>query len=99
MPPLHQTHHPARVQLCCVLKLRSPVLLLSCSFTFTIPLHSLSCRRAPKGIAAVCGGSVTSMRLPRVRAEEVGFGAQGRRLGMPQRPNWRGVVRGWGGVG
>lgn len=37
------------------------------------------------------------MRLPRVRAEEVGFGEQGRRLGMPQRPNWRGVVRGRGG--
>ena len=35
---------------------------------------------------------VEAMRLPRVREEEVGFGEEGRRLGMPKRPAWRGVV-------
>jgi hypothetical protein len=32
-------------------------------------------------------------RLPRIAPTEVGFGEEGRKLGMPKRPAWRGVVR------
>lgn len=42
------------------------------------------------GVRAVCGVDV--MRLPRVREEDVGFSEEGRQLGMPKRPRWRGVV-------
>lgn len=32
------------------------------------------------------------MRLPRCDPREVGFTPEGRSLGMPKRPSWRGVI-------
>ncbi|GFR47468.1 hypothetical protein Agub_g9196, partial [Astrephomene gubernaculifera] len=63
-----------------------------------LPLRYVAMEELPEGdvpesIRSVCGPAVCSMRLPRVRCEEVGFTREGRGLGMPVRPAWRGVVR------
>ncbi|GIL51295.1 hypothetical protein Vafri_7319 [Volvox africanus] len=57
------------------------------------PMVELPRGDVPESIRAVCGDDMDVMRLPRVREDEVGFTEEGRRLGMPKRPHWRGVVR------
>ncbi|KXZ49319.1 hypothetical protein GPECTOR_22g913 [Gonium pectorale] len=57
-----------------------------------VPMVELPPGDVPASIRAVCG-DLGAMRLPRVREEDVGFTAEGRRMGMPKRPAWRGAVR------